>query len=40
VITGVLSPIWLSAALGWALHIAIDRAVGYGLRGSDGFQRS
>jgi hypothetical protein len=26
-------------ALAWALHIAIDRAVGYGLRTSDGFQR-
>jgi hypothetical protein len=38
-LTGVLPSIWLSAALGWALHISIDRAVGYGLRGSDGFQR-
>lgn len=40
VIAGALPMIWLSAALGWALHIAIDRAVGYGLRGADGFQRS
>lgn len=40
VLAGVLPAIWLSAALGWALHIAIDRTVGYGLRGSDGFQRS
>jgi hypothetical protein len=40
VIAGVLPAIWLSAALGWALHIAVDRAVGYGLRGADGFQRS
>ena len=40
VIAGVLPAIWLSAALGWALHITVDRAVGYGLRGSDGFQRS
>lgn len=40
VVTGVLSPFWLAAALGWALHISIDRAVGYGLRGPDGFQRS
>jgi hypothetical protein len=30
---------WLVAALAWAIHIAIDRAVGYGLRASDGFQR-
>jgi hypothetical protein len=37
---GVLPAVWLSAALGWALHIAIDRTVGYGLRDSDGFQRS
>jgi hypothetical protein len=27
-------------ALAWALHIAIDRAVGYGLRTPDGFQRA
>jgi uncharacterized protein DUF4260 len=26
-------------ALAWALHIAVDRAVGYGLRSRDGFQR-
>ncbi len=39
-LTGVLPSLWLAAALGWALHIAIDRAVGYGLRGSDGFQRA
>jgi hypothetical protein len=29
-----------AAALAWALHISIDRAVGYGLRSRDGFQRS
>lgn len=40
VVAGALPMIWLSAALGWGLHIAIDRAVGYGLRGADGFQRS
>lgn len=28
-----------AAALAWALHISIDRAVGYGLRTRDGFQR-
>jgi Domain of unknown function (DUF4260) len=31
---------WLAAALAWALHIALDRTVGYGLRTPDGFQRS
>jgi len=40
VVTGLLPQIWLSAALGWAFHIALDRTFGYGLRGSDGFQRS
>jgi uncharacterized protein DUF4260 len=30
----------LVGALAWALHIAIDRAVGYGLRTPDGFQRA
>lgn len=40
VLSGVLPAIWLAAALGWGLHIAIDRAAGYRLRGSDGFQRS
>lgn len=34
-----LSPAWLVGALAWALHVAIDRAVGYGLRTPDGFQR-
>lgn len=31
---------YLVGALAWALHIAVDRAVGYGLRTRDGFQRS
>jgi uncharacterized protein DUF4260 len=31
---------WLPGALAWALHISLDRAVGYGLRTRDGFQRS
>jgi hypothetical protein len=26
--------------LAWALHVALDRAVGYGLRTPDGFQRA
>jgi hypothetical protein len=29
----------LVGALTWALHIAIDRSLGYGLRTRDGFQR-
>jgi hypothetical protein len=35
-----LSAGWAIGALAWALHIAIDRTVGYGLRTPDGFQRS
>jgi hypothetical protein len=31
---------WLVAALAWALHIAWDRTIGYGMRTRDGFQRS
>jgi Domain of unknown function (DUF4260) len=27
-------------ALAWALHISLDRTVGYGMRTRDGFQRS
>jgi hypothetical protein len=34
-----LGPAWVVAALAWALHVAIDRAVGYGLRTKEGFQR-
>ena len=30
---------WGVAALTWALHITLDRTVGYGPRGRDGFQR-
>jgi hypothetical protein len=33
-------PGFLVGALAWGLHIAVDRTVGYGLRDSDGFQRS
>jgi hypothetical protein len=29
-----------SGALAWALHISLDRALGYGMRTRDGFQRS
>ena len=31
---------YLVAALVWTFHVTIDRAVGYGLRTRDGFQRS
>ena len=31
---------WLVGGLAWATHIAVDRAVGYGLRTRDGFQRA
>jgi hypothetical protein len=33
-------PGFLVGALAWALHIAVDRTVGYGLRTPDGFQRA
>jgi hypothetical protein len=39
-LAGGLSSGWLVAALAWAFHISLDRAVGYGLRTRDGFQRS
>jgi hypothetical protein len=35
----VLGVPWLAGALAWAVHIAIDRAVGYGPRTPEGFQR-
>ena len=31
---------WRAAALAWLAHVAIDRAVGYGLRDEHGFQRA
>jgi hypothetical protein len=37
---GLVSDGYLVAALIWAFHIALDRAVGYGPRTRDGFQRS
>jgi uncharacterized protein DUF4260 len=40
VVAIALPAAWLIAALAWALHISLDRAVGYGLRTRDGFQRS
>jgi hypothetical protein len=36
---GVLSAGFLIGALTWAFHIALDRALGYGLRTRDGYQR-
>ncbi|CAA9552031.1 MAG: hypothetical protein AVDCRST_MAG87-938 [uncultured Thermomicrobiales bacterium] len=30
---------WLVASLTWALHITLDRTMGYGPRTKDGFQR-
>ena len=35
----VVSVGYLIGALTWALHIALDRSLGYGLRTPDGFQR-
>ncbi len=31
---------FLIAAFAWAFHISLDRALGYGKRTPDGFQRS
>ncbi len=36
---GLVPAALLVGALTWAFHIAFDRAVGYGLRTPDGFQR-
>jgi hypothetical protein len=36
---GVLSVGFFIGALTWAFHVALDRALGYGLRTSDGYQR-
>jgi hypothetical protein len=37
---GVISIGFAIGALAWLFHIALDRAVGYGLRTRDGFQRA
>jgi hypothetical protein len=38
---GTLVPgAWLALGLAWGFHVALDRAVGYGLRDADGFQRA
>jgi hypothetical protein len=36
---GLIPSAFLVGALAWALHVALDRSVGYGLRTPDGFQR-
>ena len=36
---GVLGLGWFVAGMAWATHVAVDRAVGYGLRDAAGFQR-
>jgi Domain of unknown function (DUF4260) len=37
---GIVSVGYLAGALAWGAHIALDRALGYGLRDEHGFQRS
>ncbi|MBE2316541.1 DUF4260 family protein [Solirubrobacter sp. CPCC 204708] len=37
--TGVIALGWFVLGLAWAAHVAVDRALGYGLRVKDGFQR-
>jgi hypothetical protein len=36
----VLPSGYFIGALAWAFHVALDRAIGYGMRTRDGFQRS
>ena len=40
VAAGVLSLGFFVGALTWALHVTFDRALGFGLRTRDGFQRA
>ncbi len=40
IVIGSLGTAWLIGGLAWAFHVALDRAVGYGLRTRDGFQRA
>ena len=37
---GLLSLGFFVGALAWGLHVSLDRALGYGLRTRDGFQRA
>ena len=36
---GLVSEFWLAAGLSWLIHIAVDRAAGFGLRTAEGWQR-
>jgi hypothetical protein len=36
---GALSPFWFVGGLAWFSHIVVDRALGDGLRTSDGWRR-
>jgi hypothetical protein len=36
---GILPPFWLAGALAWLGHIAVDLALGDGLRTADGWRR-
>jgi hypothetical protein len=36
----LLSGAWIALGLAWGFHVALDRAVGYGLRDAHGFQRA
>jgi Domain of unknown function (DUF4260) len=38
-VLGIIPIGFLVGALTWTFHVALDRAVGYGLRTRDGFQR-
>jgi hypothetical protein len=38
--TGLLGAAALVAGLAWGVHVTMDRAVGYGLRTPEGFQRA
>jgi hypothetical protein len=37
--TGILSPLWLVAALAWLGHIVVDQGFGKGPRTADGWRR-
>jgi uncharacterized protein DUF4260 len=39
-LAGLLGAGWLVGALAWGFHVAVDRAIGYGLRTREGFQRA
>jgi hypothetical protein len=39
-VTGLIGELGYVAALAWAAHVTVDRALGYGLRTKEGFQRA